>query len=652
MTWRIRSIVLYQRDGADRRKLDFNLYGVNVITGNSQTGKSAVLDILNYILMSQSCPIPKGIIRQAVSHVGAHFIGPEGELLIIRPLPAPGFKVSTQAWYELGSTLEFPDEVPEMISNREQIRDILSSFTGISGAPVLSNAREPWEEYPAEANIRHAAPLIFQPQDVIANRHVSVPGLDRDEHRRHMLDALPFLLGIENVEILKARAQIRELKGRLKVLRMRGKERERLRANTFSRGYKLWLEGQAAGLLNEPSPQTVPELLSLLRNIQVDEMKRFDISTAIPNIGKLEEDELESRQAVLETRKRIRSLCEFERSADIHQDVISRQLSKLAISDLLPTPSGGNACPVCESESFDPMRYREQLTRALSSLEGIRAVPLRVDTKSRKARGRLEKELVHQEERHDEARSVLREAVKTISDNADYFTADRKIDQLLGRISEYMRTVDISDMDEEEDSIATLTEDLERLEKKINSSYLIRKRTQENINNKMTDLARRMEVEFKKGNASISVEDLSIKVQIDPESDEMTSLSEIGSGANWVCYHLAGILAIHHHLAHNECPVPRTLLIDQPSQAWFPEELHVTEKEGDIVPKEEEDTSRVRDIYRLLQEMTGERTFSQIIVMDHAKFGDEWFSNMVRYEWRHGEKLVPEHWIDKTGKVK
>ena len=645
MTWRIKNLVLYQRDGADRRILNFNTHGVNVITGDSGTGKSAVLDILNYILMSQSCPIPKGIIRQAVSHVGGHFIGPFGELLIIRPLPAPGAKVSTQGWYQLGSDLEFPNEIPEMRYNRTGVRDILSSFTGISGAAVLSSPKEPWEEVQAEANIRHAAPLIFQPQDVIANRYVSVPGLDSENHRRHMLDALPFLLGIEDAELLAARARLRKLKSNLRALKMKGKERTRLRAKTFARGYKLWMEAQGIGLLEGPVPESVPALVGILRDTHLDEQKRFDVATAVPNIHQLETQEQAMRKAVQEMRKRIRSLREFERSAEIHQDVVSRQRNKLSISELLPTHYVSGICPVCESESFDPSRHRERLVATLSSLEGIHAIPLRVDAKARKARVRLEKELVPLEEQHEAARSKLRAAVASISKNAKYLAADREIDLLLGRISEYIRTIDLGDMDDDEEDLDALTAEIESLTNNINSIWKRRKKTQEAVDRKMTTLARRMEVEFQKGNASISVEDLSIKVQVEPGSDEMTSLAEIGSGANWVCYHLAGILAIHNHLSKNDCPVPRTLLLDQPSQAWFPEELRITEREGELLPKKAEDADRVRDIYKLLGEMTEEETFSQIIVMDHAKFTDSWFMEMIRYEWRYGEKLVPEYWI-------
>jgi hypothetical protein len=645
MSWRIKSLILYQRDGNDKRVLKFNTHGVNVITGNSQTGKSAVLDILNYVLMSKSCPIPKGIIRQAVSHVGGHFIGPDSELMILRPLPDPGSKVSTQGWYQLGKRLTFPNELPDMVSNREVIRDVLSSFTGISGAAVLSNPKEPWQAVQAEANIRHAAPLIFQPQDIVANRYVSVPGLDLENHRRHMLDALPFLLGIENAEFLSDRARLRHLKGKIRVLKMRGQERQRLRANTFARGHKLWLEAQGVGLIDGKIPESVPELLVMLRDLHVDNEKRFNIATVVPDIRELEARELDTRKAVQNQRKRIKSLLDFEQAAESHQDVVARQINKLSVADLLPTAYAGENCPVCNSNTFASENHREQLKMTLSSLENIRAVPLKIDVKARKARIRLEEDLVPLEEAHESARAKLRNAVAVISKNAKWLAGDRAIDRLLGRVAEYLRTVDIGDMDDEDAGLAGLISEADELLKKINSIWKRRMETQKKIDTRMTSWARRMEVEFKEGNASISVEDLAIKVQVDPNSDEMTSLSEIGSGANWVCYHLAGILAIHDHLSKNDCPVPRTLLIDQPSQAWFPEELKDTDKEGNLIPRRSEDANRVRDIYQLLSEISAQNKFSQIIVMDHARFADKWFMDLVRYEWRHGNKLVPEHWI-------
>lgn len=644
MSWRIKSLILYQRDGIGQRVLDFDLHGVNVITGDSQTGKSAVLDILNYILMSQSCPIPKGIIRQAVSHVGGHFIKSDGELLVLRPLPDSGKKVSTQGWYQLGNDLEFPNEIPEMFSN-SFVKDILSSFTEIKGAAVLSDIKEPWEEVQADANIRHAAPLIFQPQDVIANRYISVPGLDSESRRRHMLDALPFLLGIENVEILASRTQLRELKQKLRILKVKGKERGQLRANAYSRGHKLWLAAQGMGLIKGEIPRSVPALLAMLREVKVLESQMVDIATIVPDMRQLEEDEQSKRKFVSEKRKSIRALKDFEQSIEAHHDVVSRQLNKISISELLPNQTPKGACPVCNSDLFDPSLHHDELKIALSSLQGMRAVPLRIDVKTRKALKRLEQELIPLEEEYIASRGKLRSGAFIISKNRRYMSINRQADHLLGRISEYIRTVDVVDINDDDEALPKLEKDIVALQKKIDSVQGRRKGVQESVNKKMTELARCMEVEFQNGNATISVEDLSIKVQVDPDSDVMTSLAEIGSGSNWVCYHLAGILAIHSHLSETGCPVPRTLLLDQPSQAWFPEELRVTDREDDLVPKDDEDTNRVRDIYKLLKSITSNDNFSQIIVMDHAKFNDSWFKDMIRYEWRFGEKLVPEEWI-------
>jgi hypothetical protein len=49
-------------------------------------------------------------------------------------------------------------------------------------------------------------------------------------------------------------------------------------------------------------------------------------------------------------------------------------------------------------------------------------------------------------------------------------------------------------------------------------------------------------------------------------------LWEIGSGSNWMGYHLATLLALHEYfISLNFSHVPQFLVIDQPSQVYFPE---------------------------------------------------------------------------------
>ena len=49
-------------------------------------------------------------------------------------------------------------------------------------------------------------------------------------------------------------------------------------------------------------------------------------------------------------------------------------------------------------------------------------------------------------------------------------------------------------------------------------------------------------------------------------------MDRMGSGANWVGCHIIAHLALHKWFASQARPVPRFLFIDQPSQAYFPED--------------------------------------------------------------------------------
>ncbi|MCL6612373.1 MAG: DUF3732 domain-containing protein [Peptococcaceae bacterium] len=71
-------------------------------------------------------------------------------------------------------------------------------------------------------------------------------------------------------------------------------------------------------------------------------------------------------------------------------------------------------------------------------------------------------------------------------------------------------------------------------------------------------------------------------------------LWEIGSGANWMGHHIATLLALHDHLAGlNWNAVPQFLVIDQPSQVYFPDKLQKQSKE-DYLP---EDILKVQKIF-------------------------------------------------------
>ena len=118
----------------------------------------------------------------------------------------------------------------------------------------------------------------------------------------------------------------------------------------------------------------------------------------------------------------------------------------------------------------------------------------------------------------------------------------------------------------------------------------------------------------------------------------------MGSGENWVGYHLLAHIALHKWFRLKERPVPGFLILDQPSQAYYPPEQ---DSEGSLDGLADEDQTAVERLFRLISDAAGELAPNlQIIVMDHADLNRDWFEDAVVERWRRGKKLIPQSWME------
>jgi len=69
------------------REIAFSSGTVNVITGDSRSGKSALTAIIDYVLGSGSCAIPVGPIRDKTAWFGLLLRGPDYQILLAREEP-------------------------------------------------------------------------------------------------------------------------------------------------------------------------------------------------------------------------------------------------------------------------------------------------------------------------------------------------------------------------------------------------------------------------------------------------------------------------------------------------------------------------------------------------------------------------------------
>jgi Protein of unknown function (DUF3732) len=128
-------------------------------------------------------------------------------------------------------------------------------------------------------------------------------------------------------------------------------------------------------------------------------------------------------------------------------------------------------------------------------------------------------------------------------------------------------------------------------------------------------------------------------------------LSEIGSGSNWLGYHLASSLGLQRYfLQLPSSPVPSFLIFDQPSQVFFPKKLAGVIDDLDLDPSlADDDVARVRKLFEVISEVTTEQKQRlQTIVLDHAAanvWGDIPGIHLVE-EWRGSDKLIPRFWME------
>jgi hypothetical protein len=138
VSFQILDIVLFGHD-ARRRVLHIRPGTVNIITGASKTGKSALIHIVDYCLGSGVCNVPEGIIRRTVQWFGLRLQLQDGQAFVARRAPGPGAASSSEVYYSVVSELEVPDagelrqttNVVTLVSCSPELPELAPIFTSL-----------------------------------------------------------------------------------------------------------------------------------------------------------------------------------------------------------------------------------------------------------------------------------------------------------------------------------------------------------------------------------------------------------------------------------------------------------------------------------------------------------------------------------------
>lgn len=652
MYFQILKLILWPRAAeAPPRVVEFSKGAVNVISGASKTGKSAVIPIIDYCLGADKCAIPVGVIRENCSWFGVLVETIEGQKLLARREPGDQQRTGDMFFLE-GPTVLVPDQTPAKNINVDAVKETLNRLAGLTGLDF-----EPSDPgFNARPSFRDLMAFNFQPQNIVANPNVLFFKADTTEHREKLKVIFPYVLGAVTARVLLARAELERL---LRVLRR--KESELRTVESASDAWRLeaqtWLR-QAIDLGLMTADTLVPtdwnETLSLLRAVVQGNGNRALLSIAgvdatLGRLQYLRDQEATAAADLSEHRQRLAELRRLLESSTAYGDAIRVQRDRLSISQWLAT-LGEEREDALVQLTEGSRRSLSELTGALSGLElRLRSLPSLSDSLDKeilRLRGAAEKAM--------DALNAIRREILELERNSEVAReasnrADRA-ERFLGRVEQALKLYD------EADSAGQLRSEIEDLRRRTAELQRVVREAeiQRKLRNALTTieatsaaLIPQMDAEWPNAPIRLIVEDLTLKIIRGTREDY---LWEIGSGANWLAYHVAITAALQRFfLAEPHHPVPSLLVYDQPSQVYFPKR---TRENGDLEEASprwrDEDVDAVRKVFQVLsKEVALSAGRLQVIVLDHA--GDEVWGGLddvvLTEEWRDGIKLVPVDWV-------
>lgn len=632
----ILELVLYSYDGR-RRKLAFNLGQVNIITGKSRSGKSAVGDIIEYCLGGQSCNIADGVVRESVSWYALLLQFDDERVFVARENPGVGVQSTTSCYVETGKELESPEKA-DFVSNVnvDGIEDLLSRRLGIE--ENVNIPQEGQTRTPLTANIRHSLFYCFQGQDEIAARSHLFHRQAEQFITQAIKDTLPYFLGAVDGQALKLEAERKEKNRELSRLKRALSDEREIRGVSTSRGASLFEEAVAVGLARKGDVDQTDfnSLYDYLRQLEL-------IEVAEPNnhadqLATLQQKHLQLTEELSAIGYDLREAKQYQGYTKGFGDEAYYQKSRLesiGLFDKINFDTG--KCPFCSAN------LEQQLPGVEAIKESIVALDDSIGQISRE-QPRLQQHIETLQRKAEDLRNQRRDiadSIQALFESESRLKEIRDLNErralVLGRISLWVETVS-----REEDYSELETKQQELIDRlKVLDDLLDRENTEDrvhaalsNMQSDMTTWAKDLNLEG--GGYAYRLDYHKATVVMD--KDRTIPLNQMGSGSNWVGVHLIAMFALQEFFVKHERPVPGFLFLDQPSQVYFPSMEHKDEN------KDLQAVSKIYQfIYKQVASMAGK---AQVIIVDHAQLDDPTFEdNVIESWWDDDKNLVPIEWI-------
>lgn len=580
MNYYISKIVIWFKNGTNR-ELNFLPNKVNVITGRSNTGKTAIIDIIDYCFFASKSKISESTINENVSWYGLEI--KINDDLITFARKAPKLSIVSEEYY-------FTNEVnnslisPYANSDKKTIKTFFESAFGItSNTRVKFGGR--FFSPSSKISVRYFQMFNTISGNIIENDSgVFFDKQSEDRYREALPRIFDLAVGIESIENIIKKDRIDYLESKLKKI-----ERKNDRIDSQS---DIFIE-EKAELIN------LAKTYSLLPNdITGDEawirLSSLSIDSLADNSTDSKREKLENLQFSISNK--IKKLKKFSNQYDSYKKSLNSLESRLKPIEYLREIDKD----IIKTSIFDEIT--SQLSNQISVIKKERKskTPLNIQVNDRLLD--LENEL-----------QLVTEDLKQYPESNQNFSTSRERYFFLGEISTKAKLFSHSNK-------TNKTIDTSELEEQINSIHI------EDTSIKKELSCRAIE-EFITGYIETVGDSLENYKDYLPVFDynskslglrkpRTTYIENVGSSSNQMFLHLFFTLAMHDIIEQNKSSfVAPYMVIDQPSRPYYGDE---SEEEKKLSSS---DQSKIKSAFKLLNKFISDKKKNnsnfQMIVLEH-----------------------------------
>jgi hypothetical protein len=660
MKFTIDAVLLWPQNQVNPvREIKFHSNKINIIHGLSSTGKSSIVHIIDYALGSSKCQIPIGFIRNKVEWFGLKVTLRNETWIIARRTPG---RKQTSSDYHI---TPFTGALPEVLHcnlNSEAFKEKFNGLVRMTDLPH-SDEEKP-SKLDSRSSFRDMAAFNYLPQHIVANPNTLFFKTDSWTHKERLTRAMTYALGIVDADYViterRREEAVKEREGLNKELAVL----ERTKNNWNYEVNRMLHNCIEIGLLPAQMPEAIDGRIAQLRSV-VDAYneKRLEQTLLQPNRLHINQTfeaalakEVAQQEIVENLAADISGYSSLSQSSKKFVEAIDIEKSHvIGLEWLKKNVQSDGECVACGSTTsvlpavIDKLEAKvNKITRISDVLQENPVVDSRLASLKRKLSA--------------EEKTLF----KLRTEKNEILAKDEKLKHAIGQI--YFLAGDISGLLKRIGSTsadANILSRLKELDKLIRSfdntlSLTDRAERERKVDNAIGELIGDYADAFggleAPPGSEIKLDRKELTLRFDSEGYRKDYLWEVGSGANWMGYHIAAFLAIHEYLSLDEnkdLPPFGFLVIDQPSQVYFPSshggDNSLDEDVQELKKKRPADVIATQRIFKVLSEgLTRSKFNVQIIVLEHA--GEEiWKEIPLTHSvenWNvKGDGLIPATWV-------